>query len=168
MFPGAVATSVSAQLAGANVDVQRNILNTDSFRVNLFYGFQYYDLSESLAVYQATTAVGGLGATVANTPVAPGSTILLTDRVTTRNQFYGGEVGTRLEWYHGLWFLALTPRVGLGPLHQITDIAGQTTTGTTTVPGGLLAVGQNGDGNTGHYETNRFAVATQVGAEAGM
>lgn len=173
LFTGELATTNTARLASGGINLRRNVAYNERWQADIFYGFRYYDVDESLVIYQRTvlpntitlTAPGSLPQTVlAGTPVA------LRDRSYTRNQFWGGEIGSRLEWKHGMTYLALTPKLAFGSIHQITQISGETrsTTPSVTVPGALLAAGANGDGNLGRFITNRFGVATDIGLQAGF
>ena len=176
-FAGSVATATTARLAGAHVDLLRNLVHADGVNVTFFTGFRYYDLDESLAIYQSTTAAPGVGATVAGRD-ATGGTVNLFDRFYTRNQFYGGEVGGKFELCRGIVTFAVTPQVAFGNMHQVTSITGSTTVvggpnpGVTS--GGLLAAGSGGyggagaDGNIGRYTTNRFTLTTQIGTQVGF
>ena len=178
-FAGSIGTATTARLAGANIDLQRNLVNENSVLVTFFTGFRYYDLDESLTVTQSTTAAPGLGAQVATRDVT-GGTVNLLDRVYTRNQFYGGEVGGKFRVCRGVVDFGVTPQVAFGNMHQVTNITGTTTVvggpnpGVTS--GGLLAAGSGGfggagagvDGNIARYTTNRFTLTTQVGTSLGI
>jgi hypothetical protein len=97
-----------------------------------------------------------------------GSTFQATDRFATRNQFYGGMLGTMAWAYRGPWFGFLQAAIGLGDTHQVIDISGsqvQTTPAgaVTTSPGGLLAL----PSNSGHFTHDAFAVAPFIGLNVG-
>jgi Putative beta barrel porin-7 (BBP7) len=172
-FTGELATTNTARLASAGVNIRRNVAFNESWQIDLSYGFRYYDLDESLVVFQRT--VLPVSVTLGGTTINPGGVILLRDRSYTRNQFWGGDVGGHVEWKHGMTFLALSTKLAFGSTHQITQINGETrgvTPSTPPVDGGLLAVGRvsNGilDGNTGRFITNRFGIATDIGLKAGV
>ncbi|WP_168218829.1 BBP7 family outer membrane beta-barrel protein [Limnoglobus roseus] len=169
-FAGSMATATTARLASLGGSLHRNVAYSDVWQVDLMYGFRYYDLDESLSVYQRSvlpTDITRGGVTV----FPAGSAALLRDRVYTRNQFYGGEIGTRIEWKHRLGFIAFTPKLAFGSMHQVTQIDGDTKgegMNAQTFQGGLLAAGTNGDGNLGRYQRNRFTVATDIGSQVGV
>ena len=170
-FAGSIATAVTARIASADIGLRRNIINSEHYRLNLLFGFRYFDLDESLTVYQTSMPTTAIPAAGPRNMIPAGSTIQLMDRSYTRNQFYGGELGGQFEYHHGLFFVGVSPRLAFGPTHQITQISGQTQiTGPApqTLQGGLLAAGENGDGNLNRFVTNRFTVMTQVGAEVGV
>jgi hypothetical protein len=171
---GSVGTGASLRFSGAEANVWWNLFeDCDRCTVNLFTGFRYLDLDETLAIYQSTTPLGG-GVVVAGQPVPAGTNIALIDRFRTRNQFYGGQLGARLEARHGILFANITPRVGFGSNHQTVQVDGRTTVaGRPPVAGGLFAVGRNGpptgrEANNGRDIENRFTLMTEVGGQAGI
>jgi hypothetical protein len=163
VFVGEAATTVTARLASAGAHLRRNLRYDDKYQFDLFAGFRYYDLDESLVVFQRTVSPFAIPAV----GVAPGGVVQLRDRAYTRNQFYGGELGGRFEVKHGMTFVALTPKVAFGSIHQITQISGETR-GTSTQPGALLAAGDGANGNLGRHVVNRFGLATDIGLQAGV
>ncbi len=188
-IPGVLSGSVTAQttsrLAGANLNFVKNLSQCDNYTVDTLFGFRYIDLEERLDVTQNSTPLNGGALTFNGGTLPPGVGLSLADSFTTRNQFYGGLMGTRGELRFGPAFIDLTSTIALGPNHEILQVYGRTTAltpGGATVPGGLLAVGggnetilaANGqptafvhDGNIGRYTTNRFVAAPEVGLQAG-
>jgi hypothetical protein len=178
---GAVSITTKSQLAGAGVNGVLNQLNTEDYTVDGYAGFRYIDLEERLTVAQTSTPVAG--------PLPPGfvtlpAPISLLDDFRTRNQFYGGLVGTRGEWRFGPLFVGGSTSIALGPNHEVLEINGRTTTGGTTQTGGLLSVGGGTAavpgptpplpsafvhlGNIGRYTTNRFIAVPEASAEIGV
>lgn len=184
---GQVALVTTSRLSGLEGNFRRNLHHGDNFDVDFFLGARYLDLDESLTVYQSTSPAGTVPVgqrdagnnVIAPAQVGAGQSINLVDRVYTRNQFYGGEVGLKMEYRHGILFGSVTPRLGYGPVHQVTYIDGNTDVpGVLQTPtsGGLLAVGlptagysgPTTDGNIGRNVSNRFAVLTEVGFALGV
>jgi hypothetical protein len=183
---GSLVSAVSSRLSGADANLRRNVYHGCSFTADVFYGFRYVDLDESFTVFQRSVALVDGAYTIptlnmmgqvmpgVRTPVLAGGSVGLTDRVRTRNQFYGGELGGRFEGRSGVFFAAVTPRIGLGTVHQITDITGRTGYSTGQVlSGGLLAAGvARGDGmidgNIGRTSETRFAIAFDIGGQVGV
>lgn len=172
---GEVAIGSSARFSGAEYNAWWNIAETDKYSFNLFAGFRYLDLDEALAIYQTTRPAGGsfLVGGAGTEPVTSGE-ISLVDRFRTRNQFYGGQIGSRMEARHGILFMNITPRIGIGSNHQTVQTDGRTTvTGREPIAGGLLALGTTGTdagrtGNNGRDITNRFTLITEVGSQFGV
>ena len=174
LVTGSVATAITARLASAGVALQRNVFCTPTTRATLSFGFRYYDLDESLSIYQTTVNGPGLvGATIANRALAPNSAVNLFDRVYTRNQFFGGELGGRVEHDFGIVTLGFAPRIAIGDMRQSVTASGLTSgTDTSGAPisrvGGLLAAGGPGNGNLDRDVTNRISTATQLNAYVGI
>ncbi len=167
-FTGSMATTNTARFATAGINLRRNVKYDEHWQMDIFYGFRYYDLDESLVVYQTTTLPGPV--VLGGQTINAGTNVMLRDRSYTRNQFWGGDIGTRLEYRHGMGFIAFTPKLAFGSTHQITQINGETRAAmpNVTVQGALLASGLNGDGNLGRFITNRFGIATDIGLQAGV
>ncbi|MFO0938024.1 MAG: BBP7 family outer membrane beta-barrel protein [Gemmataceae bacterium] len=171
-FAGSIATVSTARLAGADIHIRRNLFTNSTYRLDLFYGFRYYDLNESFTIYQATGVANQI-VKVGNQPaLAPTDTVLLRDRSYTRNQFYGGEVGAFASAQSGILFATLTPRIAFGPFHQVSKIEGETQStnvGQNTALGGLLAAGTGpGNGNINQTAENRFGLAVNVAVQGGI
>ncbi|MBX9627034.1 MAG: BBP7 family outer membrane beta-barrel protein, partial [Gemmataceae bacterium] len=192
-YAGSVAVETGARLAGAEVNGLLNLCNTERWTANLVGGFRYFDLDEYLAVYQATAGLNGNTIPFFAPPNPPVGGVLITDRVRTRNQFWGGQVGLEAEYRFGPAFLGLGTKLGFGPVHQVTEVTGQTVTaGGAGGPGGVLAVGDLPPGavvgypeavpvgarpasvggpvvgNIGRTTTNRFAILSDVHGLAGV
>jgi hypothetical protein len=185
---GAITVRTTSELAGFNFNGVKNLSNCENYTVDYLLGFRYIDLEERLNVAQTSNPLPGGALALGGVPLAPGVGISLNDDFHTRNQFYGGMVGTRGELRMGPAFVDLTSTVSFGPNHEILEIYGTTTAvpGGPTQPGGLLAVGGGGglvpgtnttplqpptyvqQANIGRFTTNRFVVAPEVGLQAGV
>jgi hypothetical protein len=177
-FAGSITISSSSRLWGANADFIRNLAAMPNFRADLLFGFRYLDLDEDLTISQVTTALaeGVLffptvlpDGTVVSTPLGPGSTVSILDRFHTRNRIYGGQIGGRVEYHLGSYFVNLATKVALGPNQQSLDISGltaATTPGgvTTTTPSGFLALAGT---NAGRQSTNWFVIVPEVNLQVG-
>ncbi len=173
---GSIAVGTNQQFWGWEVNLYRNLAHTDCWDWQVLAGFRYLDLYENLDIVQnsqfltpTTIGIGGAG-------LPAGSVETIADRFTTRNQAYLGQVGTRVEWTNGLWFLSLNGKVGLGPNHERVRSLGSTTDvrpggATSTAQGGLLAVPSNpllSGGNFGTHTTNWFVIVPEIGGEVGV
>lgn len=138
-------------------------MNQSGYRVDMIGGFRYLYLNEDLVITENITFLP-----TAPAPFDPGSMIMVTDRFQTRNDFYGGQIGARGEWYRGAWFTNVTGKVAIGDTHQQVRINGATTFtssagATVTQPGGLLALPTN----MGTYSRDQFSVVPEVGINVG-
>jgi hypothetical protein len=165
-FTGSFAYEQGARVDGFDVFGLMNIVNNDKLTLNFSVGFRYFDLDEYATTYQVTQSLNG------NTiPYFGGmvSGVAITDRIRTRNQFYGGQFGGDLEYRLGPVFLDLGAKAALGPVHQVTQVQGITEVpGVSSGPGGFLAVGNVPNGNQGNINTNNFAVLADVNALIGV
>lgn len=170
--PGTLAGTVTvdsrSKLWGAEVNGLFNIGHCGMFDWNLLgpgrcdfiAGFRYVQLDEDLSIGENLTGLPG-GPT-------PGVNFVVGDRFSTKNEFYGGQVGLRREWAWRRWTLDVTGKVALGTTHQEVDISGFTTITppggpSRTFAGGLLAQPTN----IGTYDRNVFSVVPEVGVNLG-
>ncbi|HJZ59502.1 MAG TPA: BBP7 family outer membrane beta-barrel protein, partial [Gemmataceae bacterium] len=165
---GTLTVDTEAQLGGGEVNGFLNLTNTRSCTTVMVLGFRYFDLEESLFISQVTRGLNG------NTipffgNLAGVSAVTVSDLFQTRNQFYGGQAGLETEYRMGAVFLDAGVKVGLGPVHQVTEVSGQTLgPDGTGGSGGVLAVGASPIGNIGRTTTNRFAILSDVHGMLGV
>src|SRR5581483_8446852 len=80
------------------------------------------------------------------------------DLFDTRNQFYGGQLGTRWTATRGRLSLSWVSKIAVGDSHEVVDRQGTTLAvtpaGTFGIPGGLLV----GPANAGRDTRDQFAV----------
>lgn len=130
------------------------------YRVDAFAGFRWLNLDESLTVSESITV--GPGALI-----FPNSQLSVFDRFETENNFYGGQIGMRGEFWRGRMFLQTRGSIAFGGTEQEVRITGATRltgpAGTATLPGGLLAL----PSNIGTYSRNRFAVVPEARINVG-
>jgi len=169
---GTLGISSSSQLQGAELNLLCNVCCCKSsccqdccsipygHRVDLIGGFRYFQLNENLGITENITFLPG--------SPAPGDMITVVDRFETRNDFYGGQVGARGEWWRGRWFVNATGKVALGNMHQEVRVNGATTftspgVAPVTQPGGLLALPTN----IGNRSRDVFAAVPEIGLNVG-
>ena len=162
---GSFRAESAARLGGANARIVSNRVHTRELTIDLFAGIRYLDLDESLLLTQTTQATNSGIVLLNGTTYGPGVPLTITDRFRTRNQFYGGELGGRAELRQGFGFLAVTPSIAFGPVHQTAQASGSSSVPGVELPGGLYAVT---GGNAGRDVTNRFAVMTEIRTEVGI
>ena len=162
-FPNVIAGGVdvrsSSRLMGADLNLRWNWFRGPCWNLDFLTGFRYMGLDESLNITENLTVPGGAFA---------GSNILVMDSFTTKNSFYGGQLGLDFEFRCGRWFLGLSEKVGLGNMHESISINGATTfmtpDGNMSVQrGGLLAQASN----IGNSSRDRFAVIPETGLRLG-
>lgn len=148
-----------------------NWIGDCDLRVDLIGGFRYVDLQEGVGVGENITVLPGIANVLAGGPrfpFLPGNVITVADQISTRNQFYGGQVGAITEFRRGKFFADVVGKFGLGVTHESATLSGiSTVTPTagvaTTLPGGLLV----GTSNAGHFTRDRFSVLSETGLNVG-
>ncbi len=127
-------------------------------------GVRFMQYKENLEILDTHTPGIGVGG-----GVIPGSTGILFDQFSVRNQFWGAQLGIRLtkEWERfdasGILKVALgvnEQRFAINGATTIIDAAG----GVTQVPGGLLA----SRSNIGTYRQTEFSVLPEIGLNVGF
>jgi hypothetical protein len=93
----------------------------------LLTGFRYLDLRDSVTAGNAQSLVAD-----------PTAFAFGADHFGTHNQFYGAQLGTRLEYCRNNWSLDLTTKMALGITHQVSDVSGQPMLPGSTISPGLL------------------------------
>lgn len=156
---GVVQAQGTSDVLGGDVLYRWTVSRLPTSTMSLVGGYQFARIDESLVIGHRTVAV--------DIPlVDPGTTFEVRDSFATRNEFQGGSIG--LSWQHlGCgWNVEVLAKVGLGNMHQVVNIAGQTVV-TTPAPdstvdteaAGLLARGAN----LGQHTRSEFAVAPEIG-----
>jgi hypothetical protein len=119
--------------------------------VTFLGGFRYADLRENLKIDNTTT------------DLIFGNVTSLRDSFDTKNQFYGGQIGSRLAYQRDKLSMDVIGKLALGWTHQVVDVQGAITQsgrnpptppGPGTFPGGLFAQ----PSNIGSRDANQFAV----------
>jgi hypothetical protein len=143
-IPGAINGSASAigssRLWGAesNLAVHFSLSNRSCLLHGaLLVGFRYLDLTLRDALANQQTLAGD-----------PTVSALGASTFTTRNQFYGGQVGWRLTLDRGNWSVEYLNKLAAGDTHVVSQVAGGPLLGGTAlapglVPGPLLAQPSN-------------------------
>ncbi|HEV3144327.1 MAG TPA: BBP7 family outer membrane beta-barrel protein [Gemmataceae bacterium] len=162
---GSVAITGYSSLWGAEVDYRRKLCCCGCSHLDFLFGFRYLNLNEQL---QISESFGN-----PNLPLGPGNSVIgtLTDRFTTRNDFYGLQIGVSGERCFGRWTIDGTAKVAYGYTDQSVTIFGQQVVTaalppqpTGTFNGGLLAL----PSNIGTWHTSTFSVVPEVDLNIGF
>ena len=167
LMTGNVSVTSTMQLWGAEMNgaialwQYRDVGNAyPSFELTGLVGLRYVDLLENLNISSMSTVLN----------MNPVAMLSLSDSFNTRNQFYGGQIGSRINWRSDLFALDVTGKLAIGATHQSVDIQGTSTqTGppgvlTGTFPGGLFAQ----QSNIGRVSTNQSSVIPAVEMKLSM
>jgi len=136
------------------------------FRLDVLAGMRYLELNENLTI--AENLLFLIDVPEDDPVFLAGSTIRVVDEFTTRNRFYGAQVGARAEWQRGRCFVNVLGKLALGNMHQEVRVTGTTTftdPGAAPIvqPGGLLAQATNG----GRRSRDQFSVVSEIGVNVG-
>ncbi len=166
LVSGAVAVSSYSELLGSDFSVRRRLSCSSDCcggrRIDLVAGFRYLRLAEQLDIYENIQTLDG------DQQVPAGTRFLISDRFTTRNEFYGGQIGVMAETWQGRWFASFRGVIGLGTNRQSAQLEGSTTVivpdlGPVTFPGGLLVQ----PSNLGQFNRSQFAVVPELSFQVG-
>ena len=169
-FAGSVAVQSSLTAWGAEANPFFRVVQGTSVNFDLITGFRYFSVSEGFDAYDSRRVLAGGVAAFDGLGVGNGSSLLIQDHISARNQFYGGNVGGRMSYSSGRFFVDGTAKVAIGGVHQIVTVDGTTTltggglVGPATTAGGVLANLANG----GRSSENRFAVLPEANVQLGF
>ncbi len=146
--------------------------STEDVRMTLLYGARYLNLTESMDITTNTFLLpGGAGLGLIlfqGAPIAPPQGVSILDSFKTQNQFIGGQVGFRVEWFGDRWYFKGQGEVALGSIQQAVTINGSTAllssqggTVLATAPGGFLALASN----SGQHNQTAFSVLPSLQAQ---
>jgi hypothetical protein len=154
---GSVVVSTANRFWGAEANGLVNLCRDCSYRLDLLAGFRYLELKDLLSIVAQTNVFPPTGPSI--TSVA--------DNFTTRNRFYGGQIGAVADFWCGRWLLDFRGKVALGGINRFVAIDGSTTSttasGTSVVPGGLFAQ----PSNIGFHSSTVFGVVPEINVRVG-
>lgn len=162
MFSGNATVAATSQLWGGEANLAGHVLGRTWLNVDGIAGFRYLDLQETLNVNAFSIDLAGTG-TFNGAPLPLGTPVFLNDSFRTNNNFYGGQVGFRVEARRGPVYALLTTKVAFGVNHMAVNIAGSSQAGGLTANGGLFALPTN----IGAYSDDTFAVIPEVNLTLG-
>jgi hypothetical protein len=159
-FSGNVVVNSTLRLWGTELGGTATLIRIPWLDFSLLAGFRYADLRENLLLYNTTT------------DLLLGNVTSLADSFATKNQFYGGQIGSQLAVQRDAFSLDLIGKIALGSTHEVVDIRGDITQagpnplvppGLGTFPGGLFAQSTN----IGRRKADRFAVLPSLELRVG-
>jgi hypothetical protein len=164
---GSKTVATPTRLWGGEFDVSRKICCGCCYQVDLIFGPRFLELDDTVQVDEFLKVATDLSMFPEFARFA-GDVIQVQDRFSTRNQFYGGQVGIDAAGSCGPWQLEVRAKLAMGNTHEIIDISGMQTITTPTgavshFVGGLLALPTN----IGHFNRDEFSVMPEVTINAG-
>jgi hypothetical protein len=144
-FPGSSNGSInisakSGVLYEAHVDLTEKAIDIGWFKSYAMIGYRYFRYDERLTASQSISPT--------DATFTPGTQIVSNDNFYTRNEFNGGDLGFRWEFFYENFSLELLGKVAVGRMNRTININGDqtiTVPGTTPIvqPAGVLALGSN-------------------------
>jgi hypothetical protein len=158
-FSGLARETVSSGLQNGELNGVWNLARGPEWTVSVLGGFRYTNLHERWTL--TTDSV---------TTVGPPDVFTTRDSFAAENDFYGGQLGLRVERQLGRWFVNATTKVALGNTHRSVVAEGELVTndfnglGAPQVfPGGYFTQPTN----IGSTANDRFSVLTDVSVNVG-
>ena len=170
LVKGSVSVTQSSELWGTELNLKTNLCCGPNYFIDLIGGFRQLKLDESLNINESLTSLPFMAGGV---PVPGGQMITQGDGFTTRNTYFGGQLGANAEWrFLPCWTLGMNVKLGMGATNQMADITGFTTQPNaagvaTTTPGGLLTRAAGTSPNIGNFSRDQFSFVPEVGLNIG-
>lgn len=172
LLTGGFSADSTSRMFGGDASLLFNLVQEWRVRADLLVGFLYLDLRESLELnehYGPIFLAGGNAVPFNGGIVDFPHIIQVHDQFHTRNQFYGSQVGARVNCAFDRLDVILLTKIALGSTHQVVDVFGVSTDQVgggpviTAVPGGLLALPTN----IGRFTQDVFTVAPSAEIKLG-
>jgi hypothetical protein len=165
---GGSSASFSSVLRGFELNLTAKAVDNDLLRVEAFLGYRQLNLNESLVIQDNIAALQPGFLTFDGGPADPPTSLADFDSFITSSNFYGAQVGTRVNWNVNRWNINLLGKLAMGVSQQLVTINGATTLYTpgaapVTTAGGILAQSTN----IGRYFSDQFAVVPEFGLNLG-
>lgn len=151
-FAGNVGVRSQSRLWGWDANALFAVMRGTT-ELTLLAGFRYADLTESLQIQSSSSDL-----------------LLLTqsdsiDQFDTANQFYGGQIGGRVNTEFGRWTVGLTAKLAVGETYQTINVSGITrqSAPTNTFAGGFFAL----PSNIGRRTVNHLSAIPELNLRAG-
>lgn len=160
---GAVSIASSSQLWGAEFNCVVNLYRGCGWSFDFLSGFRYLDLLESLEI----TSTSSFTVTpVRQNPI--NVTGVIFDQFSTRNQFYGGNLGGRASYQWGRLSAEVLSEIALGVTRHKLYTGGYTD---ATANGAVIPSAPGGvytkTSNLGNFNTSSFSIVPQVQVKLG-
>jgi hypothetical protein len=153
---GNISVATESSVDGLELTLKRLLYQDRFTRIDWLYGYQHVSIDESLSVSSFTSVTG-------NVPGLQGTSIAVSDRFATENDFNGASYGLLSTREFACWKIETMFRLGLGNLRRKVQIAGSTTTTSNGVSStesqGLLARNTNSQ----PFQDDTFVVVPEVG-----
>ncbi len=166
---GRVVVQTDSQLWGADGNLLHVFCWSPCFRLVGLAGLRYLGLEESATIGTRKAALGSSPVTFLGQSYAAPAVERTSDQFHGRDQFFGGQVGLRGEYFFHCFFVALSGKLALGETTETANILGISTlqlgnARPQTVGGGLFAL----PSNSGHFVNQDFGFVPEVQVKGGV
>jgi hypothetical protein len=146
--------------------------STEDTRISVMFGGRYLNLTESMDITSDVNLLPnavGLGLLqYQGNPLVPPQGLRVLDTFRTQNQFIGGQVGFRTEWFGSCWYAKIQGEFAVGTVQQTLNISGLTSLvnspgggAVSQAPGGFFAQRSN----SGQFTRNPTGVLPSMEAQ---
>jgi len=163
---GGATVNAYTRFWGADTNLLLNLYRSNGLTVNLLGGFRYLQLQETINItansemLTATNYTDNVGNVLVSAPAGSGVTVF--DQFGTRNDFYGGQIGTQIEYILDRWSFGGVGTIAIGTTHETVFVNGFTNVYPTNAAPVSLLGGNYATLQTGRYSMDHFAVAPSV------
>jgi hypothetical protein len=171
-YPGSVAGRINVDARTAIFGTETNLTwrckSVEQSHFDMLFGFRYLRLAEDLTISDNLTPLVPNFLTFETGLANPPNSLADMDRFSTRNNFYGLQIGGNYAVEKGRCFVSTYGKVGLGVTNEWSMINGSTAlitpTGRQYAGGGVLAVPTN----MGQYSRNVLGFVPEGGLTFGF
>jgi hypothetical protein len=162
---GGTNISASQQLWGLEMNARYHTFLGRYLHAEGLAGIRYVRLVEDLSIRDNTTPQADNTFFFLGNPLLAGTLITDSDYFRTSNEFIGFQLGGRLRWDFGRYFVDLTGKAAVGANQESVLINGFTSaSGLGTAVGGVLAL----PSNIGNHNRTQVSFVPEVGVNAGV
>jgi hypothetical protein len=158
---GFVHVGLTSRMQGVEANGVGNVLGGEHYQIDLLSGFRFVQLAEGLQVVERERYLAGAGDLA-------GTVFAAEDKVSTNTRFYGGQLGTRLEFRRAGAFMNFTGKLAFGDCIEVVRFSGTSITNTpdgrTFAPTGDLLATRT---NVGRYAHESFALLPEFDLRVG-
>lgn len=158
-FAGLVDLKVVNKMQGAELNGFMTLCSDCSYKVDILAGFRYWNFNERLTLFVDSPAIN-----------IPGEVYIVKDQFEVKNNFYGGQIGSVVDYSYCGFFFNLKGKIALGAMCEEAIIEGEFITNNfnglgvpETFPGGYFAL----PSNMGHHKHTCFAIIPEVNFNIG-
>jgi hypothetical protein len=110
---GTIAVLSNSSLYGWDLNLIDRVNGSGPWHIDLLAGFRYLHLDENVDVVQDSVVLPGGGAFFTGVLQPAGTGLAIFDHFSAVNDFYGGQLGSRVEYSGEHWFVSVLGKIAL-------------------------------------------------------